>query len=225
MTLTVTPDDAPVLKDKANDQNADLEGIQMIWSDNDPEISTLVLDQDVKYHAVDSDGVNNKIAATLVDQYGDPVKSTFVPLWSDDLEGLGGGVVASDGPDGQANTDDDVDVQTPSRDYPAVSRKTSKGGVATWKYSRAATTSIDEMIQASYYLVKGDCDDRVDDDRETTEVNEECTEDDADMPTAGIDTPIDAKVLIHYWAITLKVNGTAPVATVTAHDLVVAGHR
>ena len=88
LTLTLTVDDPDLDVTEVNDQDTrenvdEAMGIQAIWSDGDSVATTLALGQAVKYHETDDDGVRNTVTATLVDQYGDPIKNKKVALWSD----------------------------------------------------------------------------------------------------------------------------------------------
>jgi hypothetical protein len=194
LTLTITVEDAPELKIKATDGDADTDDIQAIWSDDDSEAETLALAQAVKYHETDDDGVRNTVTATLVDQYGDPIKNKKVALWSDAdnsgdfIEGLGGTTAE-----------------------PGDNRTTSRSGVATKSYSRTAIAGDSEIVDASYLLVRGDCMD--------SETDPPCNEEDDDDTT---DKLVDADAITHYWAVRLAPTGTDTTITVSNADVLVA---
>lgn len=152
-------------------------GLQAIWADADPVASTLTLSQRVMYHETNDDGVSNTLMATLVDQYGDPVRSVKVKVWSTvsnpvdgDSLGLGG---SADGTAGSAAD-------------PADRRTTSRKGVATKTYTRAETDAATETLGAQYATFAGDCEDA------TTACTE--TDDGATPFTVTADT------VSHYWA-------------------------
>ena len=149
LTLTPTTDngvDGLTFKATDNDDNDD--PIQVEWSDMDGVPSHLSLAQSVEYHETNDDGVRNTVSATLVDQYGDPVKNKKVTFWSDvtntedDTLGLGGSTVDTVG----------------SADNPALPlRTTSRSGVATKSYSRNATPAANESVSAQFIRVNGPC--------------------------------------------------------------------
>ena len=68
-------------------------GALLRWSDNDEDAEALVLEQAVSFHWASQSGagVRNQITATLVDQYGDPIRGVRVHFFSNDDEGLGRG--------------------------------------------------------------------------------------------------------------------------------------
>ena len=191
MTLTpATTDGIPTVDSDATDvcgstdttgvcadvPGSNQDGIQIVWSDEAAIASTLVLDQAVSYHETNDDGVRNTVTATLVDQYGNPVRNQKVAFWSDavnpaldaanqDKLGLGGGTP------GQGGTADD----------PADHRTTSRSGVATKSYTREATAADDESISAQYIRIVG-CEDALDTCAETDDVD------------------VNAMAITHYWA-------------------------
>ena len=125
ITTTLTVDDDTVLG-IVTTANA-----RVSWTDADAVASTLTLDQSVKYHEAEDDGlgVRNTVRATLVDQYGDPISEKRVHFWSDMATGLGG-----------TNAD------------PADDRGTSRNGVATKWYFRDANTNGVETLNAVYVV-------------------------------------------------------------------------
>jgi hypothetical protein len=200
LTLTITVEDAPELKIKATDGDADTDDIQAIWSDDDSEAETLALAQAVKYHETDDDGVRNTVTATLVDQYGDPIKNKKVALWSDAdnsgdfIEGLGGTTAE-----------------------PGDNRTTSRSGVATKSYSRELLPGFSEMINAAYVV-------GCHDDAAQTPADEAC-DDDTSEDSPGIqreDDDIDAEAITHYWAVRIAPEGTNPTVEVTSATVLVA---
>ena len=188
LSLTRTGDPALDISD-VNDHDDSTDGIQAIWSDADAVATSLTLSQRVKYHETNDDGVSNSLMATLVDQYGDPVRSQKVAVWSDaqnpasgdgDSLGLGGGT--SDGSTGGSATD------------PADRRTTSRKGVATKTYTRSATAPDTESLNAHYIRIVG-CDDAANSgDDETCFVADTTTPQSDDVPIRA-----DAEVS-HYWA-------------------------
>ena len=64
--------------------------IEVTWSDEDDIPTTLLLEQSVRYHEVTTGSRRyNTVTATLVDQYGDPVRGAKVHFVSEDQDGLG----------------------------------------------------------------------------------------------------------------------------------------
>lgn len=61
----------------------------LVWSRDAREPTTLVLSQTLAYHTAENSGARNRVTATLLDQYGDPVRGETVHFRSDDSEGLG----------------------------------------------------------------------------------------------------------------------------------------
>ncbi len=194
LTLMVTPiaataDDTavPVGDDgidisEVEDVNGDASGIQIIWTDADPEATNLALSQAVSYHETNDDGVRNTVSATLVNQYGDPIRSQKVAFWSNavnpaadddnqDKLGLGGGTPGAAG----------------SAESPADRRTTSRSGVATKSYTREATAAAAESIDAQFIRIEGDCEDAL----------STCNE---SAGGVGGDVVIEADAITHYWA-------------------------
>lgn len=60
----------------------------LVWSREAREPTTLVLSQTLVYHTAESSGARNRVTATLIDQYGDPVRGETVHFRSDDIDGL-----------------------------------------------------------------------------------------------------------------------------------------
>lgn len=61
----------------------------LVWSRDAREPTTLVLAQTLTYHTAEASGARNRVTATLIDQYGDPVRGETVHFRSDDNDGLG----------------------------------------------------------------------------------------------------------------------------------------
>ena len=63
----------------------------VVWSDDDPVPTTLVLSQTVDYHEASDrrSGVAHRVTARLLDQYGDPIGREKVRFASDDAAGVG----------------------------------------------------------------------------------------------------------------------------------------
>ena len=125
-----------------NDQDSVAAEIQAIWSDADSAATTLTLSQRAMYHETNDDGVSNTLMATLVDQYGDPVRSVKVAVWSDASTKAGDPAAGLGG----------------SAADPADRRTTSRKGVATKTYTRADTSAATEELDAQYIRIVG-CDD------------------------------------------------------------------
>ena len=102
------------------------------WSDEDDEATTLLLDQTAIYSpATDSgSGGRNRVTATLLDQYGYPIRNEEVHFTSDDGEGL------------WHDEDDADEAKSKYRD------RTSGRGVATVTYRRDSDQSGIENIVA-----------------------------------------------------------------------------
>ena len=85
--------------------------------------------------------------ATLVDQYGDPVRGQKISVWSTVTNtdtatlGLGGRTLDNPGTD----------------DNPADNRTTNRNGVATKRYTRSGTSGSPETLDASLKMVNGNC--------------------------------------------------------------------
>jgi len=193
--LSLVLEDASLTLDVtgANDRDDGTAGIQIEWVDaaSSADGGTLTLSSPVRYHEVDSAGgaVGNALMATLVDQYGDPVRGQKISVWSTVTNtatenlGLGGRVVGTAGGD----------------DNPADNRTTNRNGVATKRYTRSGTTPASETLDASLKMVNGDC--------RNTDAGCPGT-DEADTDIIAADAVTD---LVHYWA----VRATADVAADT----------
>jgi hypothetical protein len=177
-----TEDDAaPDVENKtslAPDVAVDPVVVTVTWVDTKSVASTIALSQDAEYHEPDADGVSNRVSATLVDQYGDPIKSKKVGFFSSD-------------------TDTGEDVTGLSDELAAPNeRTTSKSGVATKRYSRKGGRGT-ETIQAVYVL--GECNDAVQADNNADPVVEACDEPLAE--DVGEDLVVESDDgLKHYWA-------------------------
>ena len=105
---------------------------RLLWSDEDEDPTTLVLDQSIDYHPATSEGrgARNTVTATLLDQYGEPVRGELVHFVSDDPEGLD-------------NDEDDPDLAK------TIYRKTtSRRGQAIVRYYRDSNLAGRETIEA-----------------------------------------------------------------------------
>ena len=204
---------------KATDVDADEGGVQTIWTDAASVAETLVLNQAVSYHETNDDGVRNTVTATLVDQYGNPVRNQRVAFWSTVLNpdtgdrlGLGG------------STDNDPETMNAvgSAMNPADHRPTSPSGVATKFYSRDDPAAGQEMLGAQYVLMRGDCLDSL----------VTCTD---EGPTEAVAAPVDADHdkainaagagITHYWVTAVSGDvGPSPVLVVdTDNNSIVLG--
>jgi hypothetical protein len=167
--------------------NVGVNNLGVIWSDAASRATTITLGQATKYHETNANGVRNTVTATLVDQYGDPIRGVKVALWSGVtntaatattaaiLQGLGGA----------------TDAQAGSATNVADRRTTNRNGVATKSYTRNVVGATQEQIGASYAAEVG-----CDDDEAT------CDETD-DIAITITETATDG--LNHYWATRLGV--------------------
>jgi len=111
------------------------------WSDDDPEPSRLLLEQDSVYtKASDSGSARNRVTATLLDQYGDPVRGQRVHFTSEDEDGLYSKL-------------DENDLQDLDEAQNAHRKTTNRRGVATVSYTRDSNVSGVEVI----YAYTADC--------------------------------------------------------------------
>lgn len=100
----------------------------LVWSRDAREPTTLVLSQTLVYHTAEASGGRNRVTATLVDQYGDPVRGETVHFRSDDSDGLG---------------TDSTDPTVAKSNY---RKPTSRRGEATVSYSRnSATAGVEDF--------------------------------------------------------------------------------
>ncbi len=201
----------------ANTPDNGADNIGVIWSDASSRATTITLGQAIKYHETNANGVRNTITATLVDQYGDPVRGVKVGLWSGVtntdatttaaaiLQGLGGGTSGSPG----ASTDI------------ADSRTTNRNGVATKSYTRNVVDAAREQVGASYSAVVG-CDDT--DTGGTPPCTDVADAMDIDIAITNVETGDNG--LDHYWATRLgvgTVNDQVVLVADTDNNTVVAG--
>jgi hypothetical protein len=101
------------------------------WSDDDPDPTTVLLAQSSVYSkATTSGSARNRVTATLLDQYGDPVRGRRIHFTSGDENGLS----SKDG--------NDTDAQN------AYRKTTSRRGVATVSYTRNSAVPTREEITA-----------------------------------------------------------------------------
>jgi len=63
--------------------------VRLVWSREAREPTTLILSQTLAYHTAETSGARNRVTATLLDQYGDPVRGETVHFRSNDTAGLG----------------------------------------------------------------------------------------------------------------------------------------
>ena len=106
-------------------------GNVLSWSDGDDVATTLLLEQRSKYStATDSgSGGRNYVTATLLDQYGDPVRNKRVHFTSNDEDGLW--------------------MQTGGTAQNAYRKTTGRNGTATVNYTRDSDASGVETISAT----------------------------------------------------------------------------
>ncbi len=107
------------------------------WSDNEEEARTLLLEQQYDYTMVPSEGNarRNRVTATLLDQYGDPVRRKRVDFTSEDEAGLYSKV-------------DENDQQLLDEARGGYHKSTSSKGVATVTYRWRSNESAVEVIYA-----------------------------------------------------------------------------
>ena len=103
--------------------------VQLTWSDEDDVPTTLLLEQSVRYHeATSGSRGRNSVTATLVDQYGDPVRGVKIHFVSPGPNGLG---------------QESADMAKPNH-RPTTNRR----GQATVRYSWNSGDSGTEVISA-----------------------------------------------------------------------------
>ncbi len=130
LNLEVLRHDYTRLTDKSTVE-IDTTANRLRWSDDDPEPRTLLLEQRSVYsRATASGSAHNRVTATLLDQYGDPVRGVRIHFTSGDANGLW----SKDG--------NGTDAQN------AYRKTTSRRGVATVNYTRNSAASTIEMIDA-----------------------------------------------------------------------------
>lgn len=102
------------------------------WSDADAEPSTLLIEQRSVYSTASSsgNGPSNRVTATLLDQYGDPVRRERIHFTSDDRNGLSSEEGKTDALRGHQKT-------------------TGNTGTASVTYNRDSSASGIETIEAS----------------------------------------------------------------------------
>ena len=107
-----------------------VDGRRLQWSDDEGEATALVLEQSAVFNrATDSgSGVRNRVTATLVDQYGDPIRGVRVNFVSNDDAGVG------------QNTDNAA--------RNAYRKTTGSRGTATITYYRDSDAPATETINA-----------------------------------------------------------------------------
>ena len=105
--------------------------VSLVWSREAREPTTLVLSQTLVYHTAETSGARNRLTATLLDQYGDPVRGETVHFRSDDIAGLG------------------ADTTDPTMAKENYRKSTSRRGEATVSYVRNSATAGTEDFNAS----------------------------------------------------------------------------
>ncbi len=128
----------------------------VVWLDTAAEAKTLTLAQAASFHEASGtgSGAANTVTATLVDQYGDPVSRQRVEFTSDDANGIGAKPANAGAPAalmGMAG----AGMRTLSGEA-ALTRTTSRRGVATLSYNRDSADSGIETIQAKVGTVNAD---------------------------------------------------------------------
>ena len=103
----------------------------LVWSREERAPTTLVLSQTLVYHTAETSGARNRVTATLIDQYGDPVRGETVHFRSNDDAGLGV---------------DSTDSALAKENY---RKDTSRRGEATVSYFRNSATAGTEDFNAS----------------------------------------------------------------------------
>ena len=114
-------------------------GGTLAWSDESADASVMLLEQTVPYHRPSGSGrgARNSVTATLLDQYGDPVRGKEIHFTSGDREGLAWSGVGESG-------DED-----PNRARRAYSPHTDRRGRASITYYRASYLPGIEIITAA----------------------------------------------------------------------------
>ena len=115
-------------------------GTSLQWSDDEDEATTLLVEQSIAYHTatVSGRGGRNRVSATLLDQYGDPVRGVRVHFTSNDADGL------------STHPDD------PGSARNAYRKSTSSRGTATVTYYRDSDAPAIETISAYTEEVSAD---------------------------------------------------------------------
>lgn len=108
------------------------------WSDADPDPSTLLLEQQSVYSTASSsgNGARNRVTATLLDQYGSPVRNERIHFTSDDEAGL------------WKRENDQGTPLDPEEAQNAHRKTTSRSGVASVSYNRDSSATGIEQIDA-----------------------------------------------------------------------------
>ncbi len=104
----------------------------LVWSREEREPTTLVLSQTLEYHTAEASGGRNRVTATLIDQYGDPVRGEMVHFRSNDSAGL------------------DADSTDPSLAKENYRKPTSRRGEATVTYIRDSATPETEDFATTF---------------------------------------------------------------------------
>ena len=105
------------------------------WSDNDEDATILLFEQDSTYTIVTRDGRPNRLTATLLDQYGDPVRRKLVHFTSEEEDGL-------------YSKEDENDIPLLDEARGGYRKTTSSKGVATASYRWDGDESAIEVIYA-----------------------------------------------------------------------------
>ena len=101
-----------------------------VWAEVPSMAANVTVSPDVGYHQASGDGVRNTVRATLVDQYGDPIRRTKIKFTS--------GLNADDGMTNGGLGDTGLE------------RTTNSSGVATASYTVKRTGRVKEVITALY---------------------------------------------------------------------------
>ena len=108
------------------------------WSDGDDEPATLLIEQPTVYSvATDSrSGGRNYVTATLLDQYGDPVRGKRIHFTSNDPKGL-------------YSKENEQGTPIPEEAQNAYRKTTNRSGVASVNYARDSDVTGIEIIYAN----------------------------------------------------------------------------
>ena len=107
--------------------------VRLVWSREAREPTTLILSQTLAYHTAETSGARNRLTATLVDQYGDPVHGETVHFRSNDPAGLG------------------ADTTDPNLAKENYRKDTSRRGEATVSYFRNSASAGTESFTTSNF--------------------------------------------------------------------------
>ena len=209
LTLTLTAVDAGIPVD-GEDSDTNVDGVQVQktaeWRDTASTPTTLTLGQATRYHTADtSKGVRNTVTATLVDQYGDPVRGVKIGFWQS------ADTVATATVSGLPR---DATTKVAVVDGTMITEKTTgRAGTVTLGYSRTGAAGT-QTLRAVYVVGCNDFVTATCDDVSSSENLDLYSDNDAD--TTG------AQGMEHYWAASLEPSAGTAAATSTGVAILVA---